>query len=226
MYLTANYRCLMEKNLYKSILIGSVAPDFRAQTTEGPINFHDWIGNSWCLLFSHPAVFTPVCTTELAVLAQKKEDFDARDIKMICLSTNDIEDYHQWVKDIKEITGVSVNYPLIADESLEIAHLYGMIHPESSETATVRSVFFIDPSKKVRAILAYPATTGRNIDEILRIFDSLQLLDNQSLATPANWNPGDDCLIPPKFKDPKQMKEMFPKGWKEFKSWYRVTPNP
>jgi alkyl hydroperoxide reductase subunit AhpC len=216
----------MEKMVERQVLIGATAPDFKAETTEGPLSFYEWLGNSWCILFSHPAAYTPVCTTELGAFAYRKSEFDEKGVKLLCLNTSSLSDCKAWMKDIKEITGASVNYPLVCDQSLEIANLYGMIHPGSSETATVRTVFFIDPNKQVRALLAYPATTGRSIDEILRVIDSLQMRDSKSLATPVDWMLGDDCIIPSKLNDPQTLNKMFPKGWTEKNPWYRTTPNP
>ena len=211
---------------HKPIQLGDEAPNFTAETTEGQISFHQWIGNSWCIFFSHPKDFTPVCTTELGEAAKRKADFDKRNVKMIAISVDDTQSHHDWIKDINETQNTTVNFPIISDPDKKVANLYGMIHPKANDTLTVRSVFIIDPSKKVRLILTYPASTGRNFDEILRIIDSLQLTSYRSVATPVNWKCGEDCVILPSITDPNELKEKFPKGWKEIKPYLRMTPQP
>jgi len=205
--------------------LGATAPDFTAETTEGPISFHDWIGDKWAMLFSHPKDFTPVCTTELGYVAKLKPDFDKRNVKVIGLSVDSVEDHKKWSKDIAETQGTPVNYPMIGDPQKTVSNLYGMIHPEANDTLTVRSVFFIDPNKKVRAMITYPASTGRNFAELLRVIDSLQLTDHHKVATPANWKDGDDCVIVPSLSD-EQAKPLFPKGWKALRPYLRMTPQP
>jgi thioredoxin-dependent peroxiredoxin len=209
-----------------SIQLGDVAPDFKAKTTEGDIQFHQWIGKSWCILFSHPKAFTPVCTTELGEASRLKKEFEKRNVKIISLSVDGLESHLGWINDINETQQTKVNFPMIADPEAKIAHLYGMIHPHTNETFTVRSVFIIDPDKKVRLMMTYPASTGRNFSEILRVVDSLQLTTYHSVATPANWRQGEDCIIAPSITDPKEMKKKFPKGWKELKPYLRITPQP
>lgn len=213
-------------NNMTSLLIGDIAPNFKAQTTMGPISFHEWIGHSWCLFFSHPKDFTPVCTTELGAIARLKEEFDERNVKVIALSVNSVKSHQEWIKDINETQHTSVNYPLIGDEEGCIAHLYAMIHPKASDTFTVRTVFIIDPQKKIRLTLNYPASTGRNFKEILRTIDSLQLTDDHSVATPANWEWGQECVILPSVTDPEKIKQMFPKGYRQLKPYLRMTPQP
>lgn len=209
-----------------SLQLGDPAPDFSADTTEGKINFHKWIGTSWCILFSHPKDFTPVCTTELGYAAKIKKDFESRNVKIIALSVGDVESHRKWIPDINEIQQTKVYFPIIADADRHIAELYGMIHPNASETSTVRNVFIIDPNKKIRLTMAYPASTGRNFGEILRVTDSLQLTDNYKVATPVNWKKGDDCVILPGITDPKELKERFPKGYRELKPYLRMTQDP
>ncbi len=208
-----------------AIRLGDVAPDFTAETTMGPINFHEWLGDSWGILFSHPADFTPVCTTELGTVASLKEQFDARNVKTIAVSVDGLDSHNKWVPDINEVNKVTMNYPIIADEDRKVALLYDMIHPNASEKATVRSVFIIGSDKKVKLTLTYPASTGRNFDEILRVIDSLQLTSNHSVATPANWQDGDDCIIVPSIKD-EEIPAKFPKGHKVVKPYLRTTPQP
>ena len=208
------------------IQLGDIAPDFSADTTEGKIQFHQWIGNSWCIFFSHPKDFTPVCTTELGEVARKMPEFKKRGVKVIALSVDPLESHQGWIKDINETQKVTVNYPIIADPSREVANLYGMIHPKALDSFTVRTVFIIDPNKKVRLTITYPAPTGRNFDEILRVLDALKLTDKASVATPVNWKPGQDCIILPSIKDPEELKKKFPKGWKELKPYLRTTPQP
>src|SRR5687768_13332245 len=206
--------------------IGSDAPDFQAQTTEGPIKFHEWLGNSWGVMFSHPKDFTPVCTTELGYVARIKPEFDKRNVKVIALSVDDVDSHRRWTGDIEETQDVKLNYPILADGDRKVASLYGMIHPNASDTLTVRSVFVIDPNKKVRATLTYPASTGRNFDEILRLIDSLQLTDSHSVATPANWKHGDDVVIVPSLQDPDVIGQKFPKGFRALRAYLRITPQP
>ncbi|MEO6197655.1 MAG: peroxiredoxin, partial [Dehalococcoidia bacterium] len=199
-----------------SIQLGDIAPDFTQESTEGTIHFHEWLGNNWGVLFSHPADFTPVCTTELGMVAKLKGEFDKRNTKVIAMSVDPLEKHTGWVGDIEETQGARLNYPLIADADRKVSELYGMIHPNADSTATVRSVFVIDPNKKVRLTLTYPAPTGRNFDEILRVIDSLQLTEYQKVATPVNWNDGDDVVILPSITN-EQADQMFPKGYKELK---------
>lgn len=206
--------------------IGSIAPDFEQDSTEGVIKFHEWIGDHWCVLFSHPADFTPVCTTELGRVAQLKGAFEARNSKVIALSVDPVDSHRGWVGDIAETQGTKVNFPILADADRKVAKLYDMIHPEANDTFTVRSVFVIDPKKKIRLVITYPASTGRNFQEILRVIDSLQLTDSHMVATPVDWVDGQDCVIVPSLKDPALMKQKFPKGWKELKPYLRMTPQP
>jgi alkyl hydroperoxide reductase subunit AhpC len=208
-----------------AIRLGDEAPDFTAQTTEGEVNFHDWLGNSWGVLFSHPKDFTPVCTTELGYTAKLKPEFEKRNVKVIGLSVDPLESHSGWAKDIEETQGVALNFPVIADSDRKVSDLYDMIHPNASDTFTVRSVYVIGPDKKVKLTITYPASTGRNFDEILRVIDSLQLTANYSVATPVNWKDGDDCIIVPAVSD-EQAKEKFPAGWKTLKPYLRVTPQP
>ena len=208
-----------------SIRIGDIAPDFTAQTTEGPIHFHEWIGDSWAVLFSHPRDFTPVCTTELGEAARLKPEFDKRNVKVIGLSVDPADSHAKWAADIEETQGHALNFPVIADSDKKVADLYEMIHPNASDTFTVRSVFVIGPDKKVKLTLTYPASTGRNFAEILRVIDSLQLTAKHSVATPVNWQYGDDCIIVPAVSD-EQAKEKFPEGWKALKPYLRVVKQP
>ena len=208
-----------------AIRLGDTAPDFSADTTEGPINFHEWIGDNWAVLFSHPKDYTPVCTTELGEVARIKGQFDQRGVKVIGLSVDPVDSHKGWAKDIEETQGTALNFPIIADPDRKVAEAYDMIHPNASETATVRSVFVIGPDKKVKLTITYPMGTGRNFDEILRVIDSLQLTANHSVATPANWTPGGDCIIPPAISD-EQAKEKFPGGWKTLKPYLRMVPQP
>jgi len=209
-----------------SLHIGSIAPDFTQESSQGPIQFHQWIGNSWAVLFSHPKDFTPVCTTELGYAAKTKKDFDKRNVKVIAVSVDPVESHNRWIGDIEETQGAKMNYPILGDADRKVSKLYDMIHPEWSDTLTVRSVFFIDPNKKIRAMITYPASTGRNFEEILRVIDSLQLTDKHSVATPVNWKDGGDCVILPSITDPKVIQEKFPKGHKELKPYLRMTPQP
>jgi len=209
-----------------SLNLGSIAPDFTQESTEGTIRFHEWIGDKWVVLFSHPKDFTPVCTTELGYVAKIKDEFDKRNAKVIALSVDDVESHKRWIKDIEETQHVKMNYPILGDGDRKVAKLYGMIHPEANDTLTVRSVFIIDPKKKVRLTLTYPASTGRNFPEILRVLDSLQLTDHHQVATPANWKDGDDCVIVPALQDPEELKRKFPKGFEAVKPYLRMTPQP
>jgi len=208
-----------------TIRLGDLAPDFSAETTQGTIQFHDWLGDSWGVLFSHPADFTPVCTTELGTVANYFPEFQKRNTKVIALSVDDLESHHKWIKDINETQNTTVNFPIIADESKEIALLYDMMHPNASEKATVRSVFIIGPDKKIKLTLTYPASTGRNFDEILRVIDSLQLTANYLCATPANWKDGEKVVISPSVKD-EEIAAKFPKGYERIKPYLRMTPQP
>jgi alkyl hydroperoxide reductase subunit AhpC len=208
-----------------AIRIGDTAPDFTAETNQGPINFHDWIGDSWAVLFSHPRDFTPVCTTELGEVARIKPEFDKRGVKVIGLSVDPADSHSKWAEDIRETQGTALNFPLIADPDRKVSDLYDMIHPNASDTFTVRSVFVIGPDKKVKLTLTYPASCGRNFDEILRVIDSLQLTSNYSVATPVNWKDGEDVIIVPAVSD-EEAKTKFPAGWKTLKPYLRVTPQP
>ncbi|MDT0496236.1 peroxiredoxin [Algiphilus sp. W345] len=208
-----------------ALQLGDTAPDFETQTTQGPIRFHEWLGDSWGVLFSHPKNYTPVCTTELGYTAKLKPEFEKRGVKAIGLSVDKLEDHEGWSRDIEETQGSVLNFPLIADPERKVAELYGMIHPNASGTLTVRSVFVIDPSKKVRLMITYPASTGRNFDEILRVIDSLQLTDKHKVATPVNWKQGEDVIIVPAVSD-EDAKSLFPQGWKALKPYLRVTAQP
>jgi thioredoxin-dependent peroxiredoxin len=208
-----------------SLRLGDTAPDFEADTTEGRIRFHQWLGNSWGVLFSHPKNYTPVCTTELGYTAKLKPEFEKRKVKAIGLSVDKLEDHHGWSRDIEETQGCALNFPLIADPDFKVSNLYGMIHPNASYRFTVRSVFVIDPNKKVRLTITYPASTGRNFDEILRVIDSLQLTDGYKVATPVNWQPGEDVIIVPAVSN-DDARKLFPQGWKESKPYLRVVPQP
>jgi len=208
-----------------TLRLGDTAPDFTAQTTQGDINFHEWLGTSWGVLFSHPADFTPVCTTELGTVANYFPEFEKRNTKVIALSVDGLESHQQWIKDINETQNTTVNFPIIADENKEIATLYDMLHLNASDKFTVRSVFVVGPDKKVKLTLTYPASTGRNFDELLRVIDSLQLTANYSVATPANWKEGDDVVIAPAIKD-EDIPSKFPKGHTPIKPYLRMTPQP
>lgn len=209
-----------------SLRLGDPAPDFTAQTTEGEMNFHEWLGKDWGVLFSHPKDFTPVCTTELGEVARLKPEFDKRHVKVIALSVDDVASHKGWAKDIEETQGHALNYPVIADPDRKVSDLYGMIHPHASDTLTVRSVFVIDPTKKIRLTITYPASTGRNFEEILRVIDSLQLTDSYSVATPVNWHKGEDVIIVPSLTDEDEIKRRFPKGYRAVKPYLRYTPQP
>jgi alkyl hydroperoxide reductase subunit AhpC len=214
---------LEEKNM--AIRIGETVPDFTAETTEGPIRFHEWIGNNWAILFSHPKDFTPVCTTELGYMARLKPEFEKRGVKIIGLSVDPVGSHQKWSEDIRETQGYAPNYPIIADPDHKVADLYDMIHPQVSDVFTVRTVFLIGPDKKMKASITYPASTGRNFDEILRLVDSVQLTAKYSVATPVNWKQGEDCIIVPSLSD-EQAKEKFPGGWKTVKPYLRIVPQP
>ncbi|WP_405606821.1 peroxiredoxin [Polaribacter sp. Asnod1-A03] len=207
------------------IRLGDIAPNFTAQSSKGEINFHEWLGDSWGILFSHPADYTPVCTTELGTVAKYKSEFDKRNVKTIALSVDGLSSHKGWIKDINETQNTEVDFPIIADEDKNVSTLYDMIHPNADNNLTVRSVFIIDPDKKVKLIIVYPASTGRNFDELLRVIDSLQLTAYHKVATPANWKSGDDCVISPAVTN-EQIPDMFPKGHKEVKPYLRLTPQP
>lgn len=208
-----------------SLQLGDIAPDFTQESTARLIHFHDWIGNSWAVLFSHPADFTPVCTTELGEAARLKPEFEKRNVKIIGLSVDPLEKHKQWSGDIADATGTALNFPLLADADRKVSNLYGLIHPNADNTLTVRSVFIIDPNKKVRLILTYPASTGRNFTELLRTIDSLQLTDKYKVATPVNWKQGEDVIITTAVSD-ADAKNLFPAGWKTVKPYLRVTKQP
>lgn len=208
-----------------TIQLGDAAPDFTQDSTEGPIHFYDYIDGSWAVLFSHPADFTPVCTTELGTVAKLKGEFDKRNVKVLGLSVDGLSDHESWSKDIEETQGTKLNFPLIADHDRTVANLYGMIHPNAHSTLTVRSVFIVGPDKKLKLSLTYPASTGRNFDEILRVIDSLQLTSEYQVATPANWEDGQDCIIVPSVSN-EEAEKKFPKGFKEIKPYLRTTPQP
>lgn len=208
-----------------SLRLGDTAPDFTQDSTEGAINFHDWIGDSWAILFSHPADFTPVCTTELGEVSKLKPEFEKRNTKVIGLSVDPLDDHKKWAGDIEETQGCALNFPLLADGDRKVSELYDMIHPNADSTLTVRSVFIIDPNKKIRLTLTYPASAGRNFDEILRVLDSLQLTDNHKVATPVNWKDGEDVIIVPSLSN-EEAEKIFSKGWEEKKPYLRITPQP
>jgi len=208
-----------------ALRLGDIAPDFTADSSAGPIRFHEWIGNSWAVLFSHPRDFTPVCTTELGYVARLKPEFDKRNVKPIGLSIDPVESHAGWAKDIEKTQGYAPNFPIIADPKRTVADLYGMVHPAHDEVYTVRTVFLIDPQKKIRLMITYPQTTGRNFDEILRVIDSLQLTDAHKVATPVNWKQGEDVIIVPAVSD-DEAKTRFPKGWKALTPYLRLTPQP
>ena len=209
-----------------TLRLGDKVPDFTQASSEGDINFYEWVGDSWVVLFSHPADYTPVCTTELGMVSKLKPEFDKRGVKVIALSVDDAESHKGWIGDINETQKTTVNYPILADVDKKVSDLYDMIHPNSLNNLTVRSVFIIDSEKKLRLTLTYPASTGRNFNEILRVIDSLKLTDDYSVATPVDWKDGDDCVIVPSLKDPEVLKEKFPKGYTEVKPYLRMTPQP
>ncbi len=208
-----------------ALRLGDIAPDFTAETTEGTLQFHQWLGDNWGILFSHPADFTPVCTTELGYMSSIKSEFDRRGVKVLAISVDPLDSHEKWVHDINETQNTTVNFPMIADEDKKIAMLYDMIHPNATEKTTVRSVFVIGPDKKIKLTLTYPASTGRNFSELLRVIDSLQLTAKYSVATPANWKNGEDCIIVPAVSDEDADKK-FPKGYKKIKPYLRITPQP
>jgi alkyl hydroperoxide reductase subunit AhpC len=208
-----------------ALQLGDEAPDFTAETTEGTVHFHEWLGDSWGVLFSHPKDFTPVCTTELGAVAKLKSEFDKRNTKVLAISVDDVEHHKQWIPDINETQGTDVNFPIIADSDKNVANLYGMIHPNAGDTVTVRSVFVIGPDKKVKLTITYPQSTGRNFQEILRVIDSLQLTAKYQVSTPADWKDGEDVIIVPAVSD-EAAKEKFPKGWQAVRPYLRLTPQP
>jgi alkyl hydroperoxide reductase subunit AhpC len=208
-----------------ALRLGDIAPNFIAPTTEGMIEFHRWLGDSWGVLFSHPADFTPVCTTELGTVARIKAEFEKRNVKVMAVSVDPLEKHHDWIKDINETQAVMMNFPVIADEKRQVATAYDMIHPNADDKATVRSVFVIGPDKKIKLTLTYPASTGRNFSEVLRVIDSLQLTANHKVATPANWQQGQDCIVVPAVSD-ADAEKLFPKGVRKVKPYLRYTPQP
>lgn len=207
------------------LLLGDIAPNFEAETTEGKIKFHDWIGDDWVVFFSHPADYTPVCTTELGYTARLKDEFAKRGAKAIALSVDPIADHHGWVKDIEETQGVKMNFPIIADTDRSVSELYSMIHPNADPKVTVRAVYIIDPNKKIRATFTYPPSAGRNFNEVLRLIDSLQLTDGYKVATPVNWEDGQDVIVVPSISD-EEADTLFPKGYTKIKPYLRTTPQP
>lgn len=206
-----------------AIRLGDIAPDFEQESTKGRIRFHEWLGNQWGILFSHPADFTPVCTTELGLTAKLKDEFAKRNVKAIALSVDPVESHHRWIEDINETQNTVVNFPVIADADRKVSELFDMIHPNANATLTVRSLFIIDPNKVVRLIITYPASTGRNFNEVLRVLDSLQLTDNEKVATPGNWQPGDDVVIVPSLQDEEEIARRFPKGYRAVRPYLRLT---
>jgi alkyl hydroperoxide reductase subunit AhpC len=209
-----------------SLRLGDLAPDFQQESTEGTLSFHQWLGDSWGVLFSHPADFTPVCTTELGLTAKLKDEFARRNVKVIALSVDPVDAHQRWIADINDTQSTTVNFPIIADADRKVSEAYDLIHPNASSTHTVRSLFVIDPAKKVRLIITYPASTGRNFNEILRVIDSLQLTDHHSVATPGNWQHGEDVVIVPSLQDPELIKQKFPQGYRALRPYLRLTPQP
>ncbi|WP_129374335.1 peroxiredoxin [Pseudomonas aeruginosa] len=209
-----------------SLRLGDIAPDFEQDSSEGRIRLHEWLGDSWGVLFSHPADFTPVCTTELGFTAKLKDQFAQRGVKVLALSVDPVDSHLKWIDDINETQDTRVNFPIIADADRKVSELYDLIHPNANDTLTVRSLFIIDPNKKVRLIITYPASTGRNFNEILRVIDSLQLTDEHKVATPANWEDSDEVVIVPSLKDEEEIKRRFPKGYRAVKPYLRLTPQP
>lgn len=205
-----------------ALQLGDTAPDFTADSTEGKIHLHEWMGDSWVMFFSHPADFTPVCTTELGELAKRKSEFDKRGVKLLGLSVDPVDSHKRWAKDVEDVKGTALNYPLLADPDRKVATLYGMIHPKADPKVTVRSVFFIDPKKTIRLTMTYPPSAGRNVDELLRVIDSLQLSDKEKVATPVDWRPGQDAIIVPSVPD-DEAKKLFPQGWKALKPYLRLV---
>ena len=214
------------RRINMALRIGDIAPNFDQVSTQGKINFYDWAGQSWVVLFSHPKDFTPVCTTELGEVSKLKPEFEKRNVKAIGLSVDPLDDHHKWSSDIAETQGHALNFPLLADADRKVSQLFDMIHPNASETFTVRSVFIMDPKKKVRLIITYPASTGRNFEEILRVIDSLQLTDQYKVATPVNWKHGQDVIIVPSLTDEKEIQQLFPAGYKAVKPYLRITRQP
>ncbi|MBI3811237.1 MAG: peroxiredoxin [Nitrospirae bacterium] len=208
-----------------AVRLGDIVPDFTAESTQGPIRFHEWIGNNWVIFFSHPKDFTPVCTTELGAVAKLKDKFAQKGVKVVALSVDSVDDHKKWIKDINETQSCVVDYPIIGDPERKVANLYDMIHPNAIDNLTIRSVFVIGPDKKLKLTLTYPASTGRNFDELFRVVESLQLTAKYSVATPANWKPGQDCIISPSVKD-EDVPGKFPKGHKVIKPYLRTTPQP
>ena len=209
-----------------SLRIGDTAPDFTQESTEGTIHFHEWAGDNWVVLFSHPADFTPVCTTELGSTARLKAEFDRRDTKLVVVSVDPVEDHRAWLDDIKDTQNAQVTFPILADADRKVSSLYDMVHPNEDDTATVRAVFIIDPAKKVRAMITYPKSVGRNFDEVLRVIDAMQLTDRRSVVCPADWRPGDDVIVAPSVTDPGVIEEKFPRGYTELRPYLRMTPDP
>jgi len=208
-----------------SLQLGDTAPDFTLESTEGPIHFNDYAAGQWVVFFSHPKDFTPVCTTELGAFARRKAEFDARNTRLLGLSVDSVDDHRRWTQDVADVGGTAINYPLLADPDLEVAKLYGMFHPKADPKVTVRSVFIIDPQQKVRLILTYPPSAGRNVDEVLRVLDSLQLTDGRKLTTPVDWQPGDEVIIAPSVSD-EDARTLYPDGWKTVKPYLRLVPAP
>jgi peroxiredoxin (alkyl hydroperoxide reductase subunit C) len=208
-----------------SLQLGDTAPDFTLDSTEGPIHFHDYADGHWVVFFSHPKDFTPVCTTELGAFARRKGEFDARNTRLLGLSVDSVADHKGWARDVEDVSGSAISYPLLADPQLEVAKLYGMFHPKADPKVTVRSVFIIDPNRKVRLTLTYPPSAGRNVDEVLRVLDSLQLTDGRKLTTPVDWRPGDDVIIAPSVSD-EDARKLYPDGWRTLKSYLRLVPAP
>ncbi|SDN35830.1 peroxiredoxin [Pseudomonas jinjuensis] len=209
-----------------SLRLGDIAPDFEQDSSEGRIRFHEWLGDSWGVLFSHPADFTPVCTTELGLTAKLKGEFAQRGVKVLALSVDPVASHVKWIDDINETQDTQVNFPIIADADRKVSELYDLIHPNANDTLTVRSLFIIDPNRKVRLIITYPASTGRNFNEILRVIDSLQLTDNHKVATPGNWQDGDEVVIVPSLQDEEEIRQRFPKGYRAVRPYLRLTPQP
>jgi len=208
-----------------SLQLGDTAPDFTVDSTEGPIHLADYVSGHWLVFFSHPKDFTPVCTTELGAFARRKAEFDARNTRLLGLSVDSVDDHRRWAQDVADVGGTAINYPLLADPELEVAKLYGMFHPKADPKVTVRSVFIIDPQQKVRLILTYPPSAGRNVDEVLRVLDSLQLTDGRKLTTPVDWQPGDEVIIAPSVSD-EDARALYPDGWKTVKPYLRLVPAP
>jgi len=209
-----------------NLRLGDIAPDFTADSSQGKIEFHKWLGDSWGVFFSHPKDFTPVCTTELGEAAKRSPDFKKRGVKVLALSVDSSESHNKWKGDIEETQKCIVDFPIVGDETKAVANAYGMIHPKALDSFTIRTVFIIDPKKKIRLTMTYPASTGRNFDEILRVIDALQLADGYKIATPVNWKNGDDVIIPPAIQDPEELKKNYPKGFKTIKPYLRLTPQP